>query len=225
MCHYNPQLVGNINIYTTPQANELGFGNGQQQQSPNRQPDDFIHTTPINVGGIKISLGSTSDDRVNPLSQFHGTDSSDWEDPSLGKSGYGKSKSGMSRDCDTIVPISLDFSPPSLRTPEARARACSDVDIEVDTPKTSLTFESAPFTGPMKRGLDDDGVQTEMVTMNNKKHRVQEWMNIALVTQVTDCPEESFPSESTVTSEASSGSNGVVKKTTVLDFFPKKTSQ
>lgn len=77
----------------------------------------------------------------------------------------------------------------------------------------------------MKRGVDD-GVQTEIVTVNNKKHRVQEWMNISLVTQVTDCPKVgSFPS-STVTSEASSGSSsGMVKKPTVLDFFPQKTSQ
>ena len=106
ICHYNPQLVGNLNVYATPVS-------GEQQHQHNDSP---IENTPINVGGIKISLGSASDDRVNPVSQFYGTDSSDWEDPSLGKSGYGKSKSGMSRDCDGIVPISLDFSPPSLRT-------------------------------------------------------------------------------------------------------------
>lgn len=118
ICHYNPQLVGNLNVYATPVS-------GEQQHQHNDSP---IENTPINVGGIKISLGSASDDRVNPVSQFYGTDSSDWEDPSLGKSGYGKSKSGMSRDCDGIVPISLDFSPPSLRTPEAKVKASSDVD-------------------------------------------------------------------------------------------------
>lgn len=185
-----------------------------------RTPPVITHNSPIIVGGVNLSFDSASPPTHGQMRTGPSSGSSEWQDPSLGNSGF---KPNMSQEYGEIIPLSLDFSPEKTMEHESQS-----VNPSTATPASSPTVVKKRELAPAAAS-PDESVGAGTSYRSRKKAKVQDWLNKTFGVYVTcdlsnggveghrDVSGESAGSSSHVRVQASSGGNR-----TIVDFFNKK---